>query len=101
LHNKDNNHKDLFLHYLTLHTYLQLNQKNTLILTGGSTHVCVASTVYSAFERGYKIIIPVDGVASEDMNKHWVYLHNFMIFNSDLCTTTNLIEAIKNFIKNE
>lgn len=79
---------------LTLHALLQRDKIDTLICTGGSSHVCLASTVYSASEKGYNIILPIDAIASEDNIKHWIYLHNFSLFNSALCTTTNLIDTI-------
>ena len=59
---------------------------DSVFLTGGSTHVCLASAVYSAFERGFRIVLPVDAIASEDRVKHWIYLHNFMMFNCDVIT---------------
>jgi len=81
--------------HFNLNSFLRSHNINTLILVGGSTHVCVASTIYSASERGYKTIIPIDAVASEDSNKHWIYLHNFMLFNSMLCTVSRLKSVVK------
>lgn len=81
---------------LTLHTLLNLINIDTVICAGGSTNVCLASTVYSAAERAYNIILPIDSIASENSNMHWVFLNNFSFFNSTLSTTCNLINAINN-----
>ena len=72
-------------------------QRNTLIITGGSTHVCEDAAVSAASERGYHVIEPIDAVASEDVDKHYAYLHNHGIFKSELITTANLIESLKRF----
>jgi len=72
-----------------------LGEIDTLICVGGSTHVCLASTIYSASERSYEVMLPIDAIASEDENKHIVYLHNFSMFNSTLCTTSALVDNIE------
>lgn len=79
----------------TLSIFLNYMKIQNLILVGGSSHVCLASTVYSATERGFNVILPIDSIASEDHNKHWVFLHNFNIFNSTVCTTSYLIDCIR------
>jgi nicotinamidase-related amidase len=74
-----------------------LRQKGiqTLIITGGSTHVCEDAAVSGASERGYEIIEPLDAVASEDADKHFVYLHNHGLFKTQLTTTQKILEALK------
>jgi nicotinamidase-related amidase len=67
---------------------------DTMIIVGGSTHVCEDAAVSGASERGYRVIEPIDAVASEDYKKHYAYLHNHGIFKSQLTTTAKLIEAM-------
>jgi nicotinamidase-related amidase len=75
---------------ISLHGYLKSKAINSLICVGASTHVCLGATVYSASERGYKVILPIDAIASEDEKKHEIYLHNFSMFNSNLTLTKYL-----------
>ncbi len=72
---------------ITLHGYLKSKGIYTVVCVGGSTHVCLASTAYSAAERGYEIILPIDAIASEDSEKHKMFLQNFNMFNSTLTLT--------------
>jgi nicotinamidase-related amidase len=76
---------------LTLHGYLRFKNIDTIVIVGGSTHVCLAATVYSAASRGYRIVLPIDAIAGEDVVKHDIYLQNFSMFNSDLTFTPLLI----------
>ncbi len=75
--------------------------RNTIIITGGSTHVCEDAAVSGASERGYHVIESIDAVASEDHDKHYAYLHNHGIFKSQLTTTARLIEAIRKIKTNK
>lgn len=75
---------------ITLHGYLTSKKIDTIVCVGGSTHVCLGSTVYSAAERGYKIVLPIDAIAGEDSEKHKIFLQNFNMFNSILCLTKTL-----------
>ena len=81
--------------FCNLDVYLRANQIKNLIITGGSTHVCLDATVNAASERGYKVILPIDCIASEDKDKHWIYLHNHMIFKATITNFKNLIKALK------
>lgn len=84
---------------VTLEIFLKMKAINTLIITGGSTHVCEDAAVAAASERGYHIIEPIDAVASEDFDKHFVYVHNHGLFKTQLTTTEKILEALKR-IKN-
>lgn len=77
---------------ITLYGYLKSKGIHTVVCVGGSTHVCLASTVYSAAERGYKIILPIDAIASEDVAKHKMFLQNFGMFNSTLILTSTILK---------
>lgn len=68
---------------------------NTVIITGGSTHVCEDATISAISELGYYVIEPIDAVASEDVDKHYAFVHNHGIFKSQLTTTEKIIEAIQ------
>lgn len=43
---------------------------STLILTGVETDVCVLSTLFAAIDRGYRIVLVEDAVASSDPASH-------------------------------
>lgn len=66
-----------------------------LIITGASTHVCIDSTISGASERGYRIFLPIDAVASEDREKHYTYLHNQGIFKAQLTTTQKILDNLR------
>ncbi len=39
--------------------------RKTLVITGVETHICILQTALDALERGYKVVIPIDAVASQ------------------------------------
>ena len=53
-----------------LQAYLQSRHVDTLIITGSETDVCVLSTVMSAVDHGYRIIIVKDGLCSSSDEAH-------------------------------
>lgn len=68
----------------------------TVILTGLHTHICVRHTAAGAFFRGYKIIIPRDGVQAFSQKEHedgLKYLKN--IYNAEIKTVNEIIEEFK------
>jgi nicotinamidase-related amidase len=79
---------------MTLHGYLKYKNIDTIVFVGGSTHVCLAATVYSAASRGYNIVLPVDAIASEDCILHDIYLRNFRAFNSFLTYSSDIINNL-------
>ena len=79
---------------VTLDVFLKMKGINTIIITGGSTHVCEDAAVCAASERGYHLIEPIDAVASEDFDKHFMYVHNHGIFKSQLTTTKKILEKL-------
>lgn len=48
----------------------------------------------AASERGFNIIEPIDAVASEDFEKHYMYVHNHGIFKTQLTTTKKILEKL-------
>jgi nicotinamidase-related amidase len=70
----------------------------TIILVGLHTHICVRHTAASAFYRGYKIVVPSDGVEAftrKDQEEGLKYLRD--IYNVEIKTVN---EIVKEFEKN-
>jgi nicotinamidase-related amidase len=80
---------------ITLKNFIENKGIDTLIITGGSTHVCEDAAISAASELGLNIIEPIDAVASEDFDKHFAYVHNHGLFKTQLTTTEKLISALK------
>lgn len=49
-----------------LEAYLKEKGADTLVLTGMQTELCVDATCKSAFERGFRVIVPTDGCTTFD-----------------------------------
>lgn len=75
---------------VSFHAYLESKEIDTLIIIGGSTHVCVDAAISGATERGYRIILPVDAMAAEDPTMHWTYLKNLSFFKG-VATNTDKV----------
>lgn len=68
----------------------------TVVLVGLHTHICVRHTAASAFYRGYKIVVPRDGVQAftrRDHEEGLRYLKN--VYNAEITTVDEVIEEIK------
>ena len=72
---------------------LRAREIKTVITAGVSTNVCVESTLREAFELGYYVCIPSDGVASWDMNLHGATLQT-VTHRFGLVTTCEEITAV-------
>jgi nicotinamidase-related amidase len=53
-----------------LHVFLRRSSIDTLIITGAETDVCVLSTILSAVDLGYRIIVAKDGLCSSADETH-------------------------------
>jgi len=53
-----------------LHAALQQRQINTLIFSGAETDVCVLSSVLSAVDHGYRVVVAHDAVSSSSDASH-------------------------------
>jgi nicotinamidase-related amidase len=53
-----------------LHVFLQDRRIDTLIVTGAETDVCVLSTILSAIDLGYRIVVAQDGLCSSADETH-------------------------------
>ena len=68
----------------------------TVILVGLHTHICVRHTAASAFYRGYKIVVPRDGVQAFTRKAHeegLKYLKD--IYNAEIKTVDEIIGEFK------
>jgi len=73
---------------------LKMNGIEQLVITGLTSHLCVESTARSAFVRGYRVIIPIDGIASYTEEFHKATLNSAKHGFASLTTVQNLIESI-------
>ncbi len=53
-----------------LHRLLQDAGKDTLVVTGAETEVCVAATVLGAVDHGYRVVVATDAVCSSADGPH-------------------------------
>ena len=68
----------------------------TVVLVGLHTHICVRHTAASAFYRGYKIVVPSDGVQAFTRKDHedgLKYLKN--VYSAEIKTVDEIIEEFK------
>lgn len=80
---------------ITLKNFIENAGIDTIIIAGGSTHVCEDAAISAASELGFNILEPIDAVASEDFDKHYVYVHNHGSFKTQLTTTEKIIKVLK------
>jgi nicotinamidase-related amidase len=69
----------------------------TVVLVGLHTHICVRHTAASAFYRGYKIVVPHDGVEAftrKDHEEGLKYLRD--VYGAQIKTVDEVIEELKN-----
>jgi len=82
-------------HETGLDTLLRENNVDTVIITGLHTNICDRHTSADAFFRGYKIIVPEDGVdafTEEDHIKGLEYLK--MCYKAEVFPMDELIEKL-------
>ena len=51
--------------------------RNTLVVTGVKTEVCVGTTIRDAYTRGYFVVVPKEAVGSDSKDLHEANLKNF------------------------
>ena len=78
--------------------YLEDEKEDTLMIVGLQTNFCIDATVKSAFERGYKVIVP-EGTNStfdnEYMDKKTTYdYYNKMMWPRRFAVCVSMEEAI-------
>lgn len=78
--------------------YLEKKQEDTLMIVGLQTNFCIDATIRSAFERGYKIIIPKETNSTFDneyMDKETTYkYYNEMMWPRRFADCVTVDEAI-------
>ena len=78
-----------------LDAYLRQNDVDTVILVGQHTHICVRHTAADALYRGYRIIVPPDGVDSftqEDHDSGLEYLD--AVYKAELTPVAELVAPV-------
>lgn len=80
--------KDSGFFQTSLDETLRSLEASTVILTGMQTQICVQTTAADAYFRGYKVIVPSDGVISsrpEDTQQalHWMANYCATVITSD------------------
>lgn len=84
--------------------YLQEVKEDTLMIVGQQTNFCIDATVKSAFERGYKVIIPQNANSTFDneyMDGETTYkYYNEMMWPKRFARCVSLDEAINTLRNN-
>lgn len=79
-----------------LHSLLRQAGKDTLIITGAETEVCVATTVLGAVDLGYRVIVATDAVCSSADPTHDAMIdiyHSRFGFQIETAEVTEIIAA--------
>jgi len=79
-----------------LDSLLRSRKVDTVILTGLHTHLCVRHTAADAFFRGYKILVPEDGVDSftaEDHESGLAYLKEY--YGATITDAASILKGLK------
>lgn len=64
--------------------------KNTLIITGAATNVCVYATALDAQMRDYRVVVLADCVAGTDRELHRAFLRNIEYVIGDVATAEEI-----------
>lgn len=82
-----------------LRDYLESKGENTLIIVGLQTNFCIDASIKSAFERGYKVIVPLGANSTFDneyMNGETTYkYYNEMMWPDRFAQCISVDETIK------
>lgn len=65
-------------------------KKNTLIITGAATNVCVYATCLDAQQRDYRVVAVKDCVAGTDRELHQAFLRNIEYVLGDVASAEEL-----------
>ena len=83
-------------HSTALHSTLQQSQKDTLIISGGETEVCVLATVMGAIDLGYRVILATDALCSSADETHDAMLaiyHGRFGMQVETATSEEILDA--------
>ncbi len=78
-----------------LDSVLRSHKVDTIVLTGLHTHLCVRHTAADAFFRGYKIVVPENGVDSftvEDHEAGLAYLKEY--YSAKITDSATIIKGL-------
>lgn len=79
--------------------YLEEKNEDTLMIVGLQTNFCIDATIKSAFERGYKVIVPAGANSTFDndyMDKEKTYkYYNEMMWPKRFADCVSMEEAVK------
>ena len=82
-------------YYLTdLEVMMREFKRNTLIITGAATNVCVYATALDAMQRDVHAIVVSDGVAGTSLEFHHAFLKNIDYVIGDVVSTDELISTL-------
>ncbi len=82
-------------YYLTdLEVMMREFNRNTLIITGAATNVCVYATALDAMQRDVRAIVVSDGVAGTSVELHHAFLKNIDYVIGDVVSTEELISTL-------
>ncbi|MDE6531631.1 MAG: isochorismatase family protein [Lachnospiraceae bacterium] len=86
-----------------LASYLEEKKEDTLMIVGLQTNFCIDATVKSAFERGYKVIIPKGTNSTFDndyMDKETTYkYYNEMMWPKRFADCISVEEAVAQILR--
>lgn len=91
-------------HKTGLREYLESEEINTIILVGLQSEYCMDATLKSAFDYGYKIIIPEETNSTFDneyLSGEKLYeFYNYKIWNKRFANVLSMKDVIKIFLEN-
>ncbi|MBD3372737.1 MAG: isochorismatase family protein, partial [Candidatus Coatesbacteria bacterium] len=82
-------------HGTDLEERLRRRGVETLVICGVMTHLCVETTVRAAFVRGFRVVIPVDAVATYNEELQRASLLTLAHGCAALTTARELAEALR------
>ena len=77
---------------------LRSDNVDTVIVTGGETDVCVATTVMGAIDHGFRVVLPTDAVFGSADETHDAMLRIFesrFALQLTTCTTQDLLDDLR------
>ena len=79
-------------------TALHADKIDTVIVTGGETDVCVATTVMGAIDHGFRVVLPTDAVFGSADETHDAMLRIFgsrFALQLTTCSTQDLLDDLR------
>ncbi|KAN0012260.1 hypothetical protein ACTFIU_007558 [Dictyostelium citrinum] len=86
-------------HGTDLDSILRENDVKDLIITGIKTNNCIRATIDNAFNLGYNIYIPVDSIATNELETSQTHLYDISNYYGKLLNKTEIINFMT-LIKN-